>query len=111
MKLFYYCKSCKKKNYYKTKTSDRFELQKEVGNEINERCKYCGIFEKKHINRLHAEPNKFLIISVFIIAIILSIAFWNMGIIAKLTIMLPFWVSFNEQKKASDYNKIMVSRK
>ena len=78
MKLSYYCSSCKKENLIKTKATNRHELLMELNtNEINARCVHCGNHTKKHINRLHAEPNKKNIILTFILTIILTLIFWN----------------------------------
>ncbi|MBV1924610.1 MAG: hypothetical protein KUG68_11350 [Flavobacteriaceae bacterium] len=111
MKLSYYCKSCNKKNFYQTKTKDRFELQSEVGNEINLNCTNCGTINKKHINRLSAEPNRLYAIYGLVIAAIVIIFLWELGYISGLTFTIPIYLYFDAEKKASDYNKIMVSRK
>ena len=111
MKLSYYCKSCDKKNYYQTKTKDRFELQTEVGDEINLRCSKCGTVNKKHINRLFAVVNPKYIFIGLGIAIIVTILLWDFGYISGLTFTIPIYFIFEAQKRASDYNKIMVSRK
>ncbi len=111
MKLSYYCKSCKKKNFIKTTAKNRFELQKEVGDEINNRCTSCGILEKKHINRIFAEPSKSVGVLSFILAVLLTGTIFVFGFIATLTITIPIWLYFDAYKKASDFNKIMIPRK
>lgn len=111
MKLSYYCKSCNKKNHYQTNINDRFELQKEVGDEINIRCTKCGTVNKKHINRLTAEPNRLYVIIGLVIAAILTILLWDLGFVSSLTLTIPIYLFFDAQKRASDYNKIMISRK
>ncbi|MCG2419112.1 hypothetical protein K8089_08755 [Aequorivita sp. F47161] len=111
MQLSYYCRSCKKKNYISSKANNRFELQAQFGDEINNRCSHCGTFEKKHINRLIAEPSKFIGLFCFGLAILLSGAVFILGFIATLTFTIPIYIYFNAQKRASDFNKVMISRK
>lgn len=109
MKLLYYCKSCKKENYLKVKSTNRFALKEELGKtEINERCKHCGNHTKRHINRLFATPNKLMIIGSISLSILVAIVFWNLGFITKLVFMIPIWIGFDEQKKASKFNKVMI---
>ncbi len=109
MKLSYYCSSCKKENHIKTKTQDRFAFFIEYGsNEINERCKYCGHFTKRHINRLHAEPNNLIIILSFLIALIITILLWDFGFVSTLTATIPLWFWIDQKKKASAFNKTMA---
>lgn len=111
MRLSYYCRSCKKKNYINSEATNRFELQVEVGDEINNRCSHCGILEKKHINRLFAEPSKFVGFLALVLAILLSGTVFIFGFIATLTITIPIWIYFDAYKKASDFNKVMIPRK
>lgn len=111
MRLTYYCSSCSRKNYINSKAKNRFELQTEVGDEINNRCTHCGTIEKKHINRLFAEPSKFIGLFVLILAIVLTGIIFIFGFIATLTITIPIWIYFDAHKKASQFNKVMISRK
>lgn len=109
MKLSYYCTSCKEENYIKTKTAERYGFLKEYGSkEINERCKHCGNFTKKDINRLHAEPNNYLIIGGIIAAILFTVIFWGFGYISTLTAGIPFYFWVSENKKTSLFNKSRV---
>lgn len=111
MKLSYYCSSnsCKKENYLKTKSTNRHEFLLEYGkNELNERCKHCGNFTKRHINRLHAEPNNYAIIGGVILAAIVTILLWDLGFISTLTASIPIFIGANERKKTSSFNKTMV---
>ncbi len=111
MRLSYYCSSCSRKNYVQSKAKNRFELQAEVGNEINNRCSYCGTLEKKHINRLFAEPSKFIGLIALVLAILLTVTIFIFGFIAMLSITIPIWIYFDAHKKASEFNKVMISRK
>ncbi|WP_299677387.1 hypothetical protein [uncultured Dokdonia sp.] len=115
MKLYFYCSSCQEENSFKTKAKDRFELQKERGNEINERCKNCGTVVKRRINRVHAKPNKWLLIIGSLIGIVITfiITFSLPLIIIVFAVPAVFGIPFiawkAEDKKASAFNKVMVS--
>lgn len=111
MKLFYYCSSCKKENSFKTKATDRFELQQERGNEISERCKYCGNITKRRINRVHAKANFMWILAGIIASVIATGFLWQLGWIAGATFSIPFLLWQATQTKASNFNKVMVSDK
>lgn len=110
MKLYYYCSSpsCKKTNSINVKSNNRFDLNHEIGEEINERCKHCGTYTKRHINRLHADTNNYVIIMSFFVAVLLTILFWDFGFISALSFTMPisFWA--HEHKKASDFNKQII---
>jgi hypothetical protein len=111
MKLSYYCssKSCKKENYLKTKASDRYEFLQEYGkNEIIERCKFCGNHTKKDINRLHAEPNNYIILGGVIFAIIITFLLWDFGLVSTLTGTIPIGIWVDQNKKTSLFNKSRV---
>ncbi|AFL82275.1 hypothetical protein Aeqsu_2825 [Aequorivita sublithincola DSM 14238] len=111
MRLSYYCKSCNKKNYLKTKATNRFKLQTEVGDEINNRCSHCGTLEKKHINRLFAQPSIFIGLFSLALGMLLTGTIFMFGFIAILSITIPIWIYFDSFKKASNFNKVMISRK
>lgn len=110
MKLYYYCSSpsCNKTNFINVKSNNRFDLKHEIGEEINERCKHCGTYTKRHINRLHADRNNYVIIASFFVAILLTILFWDFGFISTLSFTMPisFWT--HEHKKSSNFNKQMI---
>jgi len=111
MKLSYYCSSnsCKKENYIKTNAQDRYGFLKEYGkNEINERCKHCGNHTKKDINRLHAEPNNYIIIGGVILAIIVTILLWDFGLISTISGTIPIGIWADQNKKASLFNRSRV---
>ena len=110
MKLSYYCSapSCKKLNSIKVKSGNRFDLKEEIGVEINERCKHCGNHTKRHINRLHAAPNYFIILGGLGLALILTILLWDFGFVSTLSGGIPIAIWMNEEKKASAFNKILI---
>jgi len=117
VKLYYFCSSCKKENSFTTKAKDRFELQQERGNEVNERCKYCGNITKRRINRVHANPNKANIylggFFGLILALILAIAIPKIVLffLAAPVFSLPYLSWKNEEKKAHKFNNVMVDDK
>ena len=84
-------------------------LLMELGtNEFNERCKYCGNFTKKHINRLYAEENYTFVILGFILAAIVTYFLWDFGFISTLTGTIPLWFWTEMKKKASTFNGSLV---
>lgn len=115
MKLYYYCSSCQKENSFKTTATNRFDLQKERGNFINERFKKCGTIVKRRINRVHAKPNKWLLImgTLFCIVFTVILFFFVPVIVIALTNSIVFSIPFiawrEQDKKASTFNKVMVS--
>lgn len=110
MKLHYYCsaKSCRKLNSLKVKSTNRFDLKEEIGEEIHERCKHCGNHTKRHINRLRAEPNNMLILGGVVLAAILTLLLWDFGYISTLSGTIPIAIWMNENKKASNFNKVLI---
>ena len=109
MKLSYRCSSCKKDNTIKTKASDRHGLLMERGNnEFNERCKHCGNFTKKHINRLYAEGDYTYVLIGFVVAAIATVLLWDFGFISTLTFTIPIWFFTEMKKKSSIFNGSMV---
>ncbi|MDH7912544.1 hypothetical protein [Winogradskyella sp. SYSU M77433] len=109
MKLSYRCSSCKKDNTLKTKAKNRHELLMELGkNEFHERCKHCGNFTKKHINRLYAEDNYSLVLIGFVAAAIATILLWDLGFISSITFSVPIWFWIEMKKKSSSFNRTMV---
>lgn len=111
MTVSFYCKSCNKNNKIKTKSINRFELQQELGDEISVRCKHCGNLEKRHINRLIADPNYTIFFITLLFAVIGTILLWNTGYIALITLTAPTWAYFEALKKANLFNKTRISRK
>ncbi|WP_298345972.1 hypothetical protein [uncultured Algibacter sp.] len=110
MKLSYYCSapSCKKLNYIKVKSNNRFDLKNEIGLEINERCEHCGNHTKRHINRLHASPNYYIILGGLGLAIIVTILLWDFGFVSTLSGAIPIAIWMSEEKKASTFNKVLI---
>ncbi|NRD23442.1 hypothetical protein HNV10_09345 [Winogradskyella litoriviva] len=109
MKLSYRCSSCKKDNYLKTKATDRYGLLMETrANEFKHRCKHCGNFTKKHINRLYAVDNYIYVLTGFILAAITTYFLWDFGFISTLSGSIPIWFWAEMKKKSSNFNRTMV---
>ncbi|QHI35885.1 hypothetical protein IMCC3317_12330 [Kordia antarctica] len=112
MKLSYYCTSpsCGKINYMKVDSDNRYDLKQEIGSDhFNERCKYCGNHTKKHINRLYGEINTTIVLFFIFASLVLTVFTWNLGlIVGKLTIGIPLFVWFDQKRRASNFNKIMI---
>jgi len=109
MKLSYRCSSCKKDNSITTKANDRHGLLMERGsNEFNERCKHCGHFTKKHINRLYADDDYTYVLVGLAIAVIGTYFLWDFGLVSTLTGTIPIWFFTEMKKKSSAFNGTMV---
>ncbi|MCB4808194.1 hypothetical protein LG651_08010 [Tamlana sp. 62-3] len=110
MKLNYYCSSpsCNKLNSIKVKSNNRYDLKQEIGLEINEPCKYCGSYTKRHINRLHASSNYVIILGGLLLAILITIILWDFGFISTLSGSIPIAIWMNQEKKASAFNKVLL---
>ena len=111
MKLYYYCSSCKKENSFTTKASNRFELQEELGNYINDRCNSCGTQVKRRVNRVHAKPAIKIVLLGLLISFLATIFLWNLGWIATLTFTIPILAFSYASQQASNFNKVMVDDK
>lgn len=114
MQIYYYCKSCRKENSFKSNASNRFELKEERGIQISERCKKCGTITERHINRFHAKPNKIRYLIVGLGGIILTILL--LLIIPPIFIVfvfpsimsIPFMSWKKELRSASNFNRVLI---
>ena len=111
MRLSYYCRSCKKKNYLQSISTNRFDLQKELGDEIARNCNYCGTFDTRHINTLYAEPSAYVLWLSLGAMLVLTTGLWYFGFIAAITFSAPIWLYYDAHKRASYFNKTKVRRK
>ena len=112
MKLYAYCKSCKKEIKIKSSASTRPELQMEKGDDFNVNCQNCGVIEKKHINDIVAEPNKTIILFGILIGVFVTIFLWiYFGAIGTVSIIIPvlFWQQQNNETKG--FNSYLIRRK
>ena len=108
MKLYYSCSACQKENACSCKVSNRYELKMQKGDTIKESCTACAKINKIPINEVYAKPNRVLVsIFLLIFAIITAILF-NKGIVAYLTLFIPFAVWQSEKSRASNFNKVRV---
>ena len=88
---------------------NRHELLMERGSdEFNERCKHCGNFTKKHINRLYADDNYMYVLVGFIAAAIATYFLWDFGYVSTLTGTIPIYFWIEMKKKSSAFNRTMV---
>ena len=110
MRLSYLCKSCKRKNYVKSKASNRYDLQHEVGDEITRNCKHCGAYEKRHINMLFAEPSAYVLWVSIVSGLLLTGLFFYYGFIALISFAGPIWFYYDSYKSASAFNKTKIRR-
>lgn len=115
MKLYYYCSSCKRENSFKTKAKSRIELKRERGSQINERCTYCSVVTKRRINRVHAKPNMLVIIVggligllVMLLALLIVPTVFILWLLPSI-FAVPFFSWRSEDKRASTFNKLIVS--
>ncbi len=92
----------------KVKSNNRYDLKEEIGLEINERCKHCGNHTKRHINRLHASPNYFIILGGVALSVIVTLFLWDLGWVSTLTATIPIAIWMSEEKRASSFNKVMI---
>lgn len=75
MRLNAYCKSCKSKNFIKSKrVLTRQDLQILIGDETKFNCKKCGYANKIHINRVFATSSKLAVILFAIIGLLVAFA-------------------------------------
>lgn len=110
MKLYYYCSSpsCKRENTIRVKSTNRYDLKNEIGEEIVERCKHCGKHTKRHINRLFAKPNFMIPGFAFVMAVVSTLLLWDLGFVSTLTATVPIGIWMYEDRKASAFNKVMI---
>jgi len=121
MTLYYYCKSCKKLNSFKTSATNRFELQQERGNEISERCRRCGTTTTRRINRVHARVNPiyplaviflcFLALATYVVVslVINGVLYIPVKLFLGALILAPIALWTYYERRASAFNKVMVS--
>lgn len=77
--------------------------------EIHETCKFCSSTNKKHINRLHAEINKAIILISFSVTLLLAILLlFGYGYISFAIFVIPVFSAFDQHKKASNFNRTMI---
>ena len=111
MKLFYYCSSCKKENAIQIKSDNRYEFQKEIGDdEVVVNCTNCGKTDKKHVNRFHAKPRYYISLIALVCSILATLYLRRYGWISSLIFYIPVAVWRREQKRASAFNSVMIPR-
>jgi len=108
MKLYYFCKSCKRENAFTVKANNRYDLQKLKGKHISERCPECGTITQRHINRVHAKPRYYRIALGFLLSILLSYFLLDVGWIIGVVFIIPILLWKEEIRYASSFNRVMI---
>ncbi|WP_053978061.1 hypothetical protein [Mangrovimonas xylaniphaga] len=112
IKLYTHCKSCRNEITIKSNAATRPDLQMEKGDEFVINCMHCGKMDKKHVNDVKAEPNKVILISGIILALLVAIClFIFYGLIGTLTFTLPILFWKKQESSASAFNRFLVRRK
>jgi len=111
MKLFTYCKSCKKEIKIKSSSETRPDLQMEKGREFKVNCQNCGTVEKKHVNDVKAQANNIIIYSGIGLGTIASILLWIFyGTIASLAFAIPILIYQQQMNSVKSFNSYTVRR-
>ncbi len=112
MKLYTYCKSCKKEITIKLKASTRPDLQMKKGEEFAISCQNCGKTETKHINNIKAEANKTILLIGVGVGIIVTILLWYYyGAIGTVGVIVPILFWRQEMNAVKAFNSYMIKRK
>jgi hypothetical protein len=106
----YECPSCKVKNKISIDAEDRGQLQMKKGEEMNFSCNSCHKNEKIHINKIYAEPSKNIYIAAFIISVLFTIFFWNLGFIITLSLGFPMIVFLYQQNLSRNFNNYKIRK-
>jgi len=85
MKLYYFCKSCKRENAFTVKANNRYDLQKLKGKHISERCPVG-----------------------FLLSILLSYFLLDVGWIIGVVFIIPILLWKEEIRYASSFNRVMI---
>lgn len=104
------CPSCKAKNNVSIDAEDRGQLQMKKGEKIDFSCYSCLKKEKIHINKIYAEPSKNIYIAAFIISVLLTIVFWNLGFIITLSLGFPMIVYLYQQNLSRNFNNYKIRK-
>ncbi len=107
---FYKCPNCNHENKISIEEDDRGALQMKQGTEIAFTCNSCHKKEKIHINKIYAEPSKIIYILGFLISVILTIVFWNLGFIITLSFGLPMAIYLYQQNLARNFNNYRIRK-
>jgi hypothetical protein len=112
MKIISTCKSCKSPTKLKTGATNRPDLIKEQGEEININCSNCGNNQKHHVNDFQAVANPTFAIIAAIISLILSVVLWNsVGIIGTASIIIPLLIWKQQMSTTAIFNNYRTRRK
>jgi hypothetical protein len=63
-----------------------------------------------HVNDVFAQPARWPLVAGGLVALTLTVTFWNLGFIAAATFLLPVMISVVLRKSASSFNGYVVKR-
>lgn len=112
------CKNCQEDYLIKSSTDSRHELENDLGRYFQQQCPKCLSKKEYHVNDVYARISKKQLITVLGIALIITAIFttalWQMGVIASLSLAIPFVIVggyYQSQSKAvSTFNRHLIKR-
>lgn len=110
---YYTCKACNENSKIKSMASDRVELERDMGETFRATCTHCHDSRTVHVNDVKAEPNKIVLAAGGLAGVVATVALWQVGFIAVISLALPGIVYGAQAKAASTFNgyKIKVTKK
>ncbi len=103
MKLYTFCKGCKKETFIKSTAVTRPDLAHDKGEEISINCNNCGKRFAKHVNEIKAKPDpKILGIGLVVSIVVTAILLLFLGVIGSICLGIPllFWQQQNSNAQA-----------
>jgi hypothetical protein len=91
-------------------SSDRVELERDEGEHIRTACKHCHKQLSIHPNDINAEPNKIITGIAGVAGVAATVALWNVGFIAGLSLSIPFIIYGVQTKAAETFNSYLLKR-
>lgn len=116
--MFINCKNCREDFKVESTAITRGALEDEFGRYFRKQCSHCLSNQEYHVNNVRArvDKRKILIFGLIMaaVAIVLTLIFFNAGVIAALTIVLPiiaFSYYYNIQSaRANQFNRMLIKR-
>lgn len=90
--------------------SDRVELERGEGEYIRTACKHCHKQLSIHPNDINAEPNKIITGIAGPAGVAATVALWNVGFIAGLSLSIPFIIYGVQTKAAETFSSYLLKR-
>lgn len=118
MKLHINCKNCRQNFPVNSSAVTRGDLEDELGRYFTRQCSICISTNEYHVNNIRADVDKRKLLAVgliiAIIGILVTLLFWDAGIIVTLTVVLPiiaFSYYYNSKSTAANqFNRMMIKR-